>query len=156
MKKALKTILSAILILCVGVSLCGCAQYREEKYARKRVTTYFGIEVPKNAKMTYNYYQMWQEAIGYTVFTFEKEPTAWLNEGEFQKEKDEEFESVANDKTNRFFEFRKGTDTVLPKEFVPDFDKEYFWKKYTEVESDTIFLIYVPEKLMLIFYLERW
>ena len=128
MKKALKTILTAILILCVGVSLCGCAQYREEKYARKRVMTYFGIEVPKNAKMTYNYYQMWQEAIGYTVFTFEKEPTAWLNEGEFHKEKDEEFESVAKTKLIAFSSFAKVQILFYRKNSCPILIKNIFGK----------------------------
>ena len=156
MKKLLKVILMTLLMLCMSVNLVGCSQYREEKYARKRVVTYFDIEVPQKAKMAYNYYEMWQEAMGYTVFTFEKEPTAWLRESGFHKEQDEEFESVADDKTNRFFEFSKRTDNILSEEYVPDFEKEYFWKEYTEGKSDTIFLIYLPEKLMLVFYLDRW
>ena len=57
--------------------------------------------------MVYNYYQSWQESIGYTVFIFEQEPTDWLNESKFFKQKDEEFECRTKDAIDSYFEFSK-------------------------------------------------
>lgn len=144
-----------VLVLCASVFV-GCSQAREERYARQRIARFFEIEVPKDAKMVYNYFQLWQEANGYTVFTFEKEPGAWPDESGFSKEKDEEFESIAKEEVDDFFKFSKRTKNVLPEKYIPDFEKEYFWREYAGEESDTVFLIYVPEDLMLVFLISIW
>ena len=100
-KKLLTIGLAVLLMLCMSISLVGCTAI-EEKEARSRIKGCFDIEVPKEAKMVYNYYQSWQESIGYTVFIFEQEPTDWLNESEFLKEKDENFESKTKEAVNTY------------------------------------------------------
>ena len=166
-KKILTILLSFLLMLCISVSLFGCAVIKEIE-ARSRIKNFFDVEVPKDAKMVYNYYQNWQESLGYTVFIFEQEPTDWLNESKFLKEKDEKFESKAKKTVNNYFEFSKQATpedteflgnglTVLPEEYLPDFEKEYWWKEYKiDNEWDCISLIYIPEKLMLVFFIETW
>ena len=166
--KRLLTILLAVLIMiCISVSLVGCVGI-EEKEARSRIKGCFDIEVPQEAKMVYNYYQSWQESIGYTVFIFEQEPTDWLNESKFSKETDEKFKSKAKDTVDRYFEFSKNATpedteflgnglTVLPEEYLPDFEKEYWWKEHKrDNEWDIVALLYVPEKLMLVYFVETW
>ena len=163
-KKLLTIGLAVLLMLCMGISLVGCTAI-EEKEARSRIKGCFDIEVPKEAKMVYNYHQSWQESIGYTVFIFEQEPTDWLNESEFLKEKDENFESKTKETVNTYFEFSKNATpedteflgsglTVLPEEYIPDFEKEYWWRR--DIERDGVALIYVPEKLMLVFSIISW
>ena len=166
-KKLLTIGLAVLLMLCMSISLVGCTAI-EEKEARSRIKGCFDIEVPKEAKMVYNYYQSWQESIGYTVFIFEQEPTDWLNESEFLKEKDENFESKTKEAVNTYFEFSKNATpedteflgsglTVLPEEYLPDFEKEYLWKEdKRENENDSVALIYIPEKLMLVFSIQTW
>ena len=165
-KKILTILLSFLLMLCISVSLFGCAAIKE-KEARSRIKNLFDVEVPKDAKMVYNYYQSWQESFGYSVFIFEQEPTDWLNESKFLKEKDEKFESKAKKTVDNYFEFSKRATpedteflgnglTVLPEEYLPDFEKEYWWKEYKREEWDCISLIYIPEKLMLVFFIETW
>ena len=166
-KKLLAIGLAVLLMLCISISLSGCAGIKE-KEARLRIKGYFNIEVPKEAKMVYNYYQSWQEAIGYTVFIFEKEPTDWLNESTFYKEKDEEFERKTKQTVDSYFKFSKRAEpedteflgsglTVLPEEYLPDFEKEYLWKEYKrENKKDSVALIYIPEKLMLVFSIQTW
>ena len=167
MRKLLTSLFAVLLMLCVSISLVGCAPI-EEKEARSRIKGCFDIEVPKEAKMVYNYYQSWQESIGYTVFIFEQEPTDWLNESEFLKEKDENFESKTKEAVNTYFEFSKNATpedteflgsglTVLPEEYLPDFEKEYLWKEdKRENENDSVVLIYILEKLMLVFSIQTW
>ena len=158
--------LTVLLMLCISISLVGCSGI-EERVARSRIKSCFGIEIPKEAKMVYNYYQVWQESIGYTVFIFEKEPTDWLNKSGFSKEKDEEFERKTKEAVENYFEFSQRATPedseflgnglkVLPEEYLPDFEKEYWWKEDKRDEWDSVSLIYVPEKLMLIFSIETW
>lgn len=166
-KKLLTIRLSFLLMLCVSISLVGCAPIKE-KEARSRIKNCFGIEVPQEAEMVYNYYQSWQESIGYTVFIFDQEPTDWLNESTFYKEKDEEFERKTKQTVDSYFEFSKRAEpedteflgsglTVLPEEYLPDFEKEYLWKEYKrENKKDSVALIYIPEKLMLVFSIQTW
>jgi len=167
LKKVFTNWLAVLLIICMSVSLVGCG-WLEEQEARSRVKSAFKVEIPKEAKMVYNYYQSWQESLGYTVFTFEKEPTDWLNESEFLNEKDENFESKTKEAVNTYFEFSKNATpedteflgsglTVLPEEYLPDFEKEYLWKEdKRENENDSVALIYIPEKLMLVFSIQTW
>ena len=166
-KKLLTIGLAVLLMLCMSISLVGCTAI-EEKEARSRIKGCLDIEVPKEAKMVYNYYQSWQESIGYTVFIFEQEPTDWLNESEFLKEKDENFESKTKETVNTYFEFSKNATpedteflgsglTVLPEEYLPDFEKEYYWKEHKrDNEFDIVALLYVPEKLMLVYFVKTW
>ena len=159
--------LSVLLMLCINISLVGCAGTKE-KAARSRINGYFDIEVPKEAKMVYDYYQSWQESTGYTVFLFEQEPTDWLNESGFLKEKDEEFELKTKEAVDRYFEFSKQAEpedtaflgsglTILPEEYLPDFEKEYWWKERKRDDAwDSVALIYVPEKFMLVFSIHIW
>ena len=101
------------------------------------------------------------QAPSYTVFIFEQEPTDWLNESEFFKEKDEEFERKTKEAVNRYFEFSKNATpedaeflgsglTVLPEEYLPDFEKEYWWKehKITLSYSDAVSVkgIFIKQK----------
>ena len=166
-KKLLTIGLAFLLLFCMSVSLVGCAPI-EEKEARSRIKNCFDIEVPKEAEMVYNYYQSWQESIGYTVFIFEQEPTDWLNESTFYKEKDEEFERKTKQAVDSYFEFSKNATpedtkflgsglTVLPEEYLPDFEKEYWWKEHKrDNEFDIVALLYVPEKLMLVYFVKTW
>ena len=166
-KKLLTIGLAALLMLCMSISFAGC-DLIEEKDARSRIKGFFKVEIPKEAKMVYNYYQSWQESIGYTVFTFEQEPTDWLIESEFLKEKDEEFERKIKEAVNTYFEFSKNAAPedaelfgsglrVLPEEYLPDFEKKYLWKEHKrDNEADSIALIYVPEKLMLVYSVKTW
>ena len=92
----------------------------------------------------------------------------WLIESEFLKEKDEEFERKIKEAVNTYFEFSKNAtpeDTelfgsglrVLPEEYLPDFEKKYLWKEHKrDNEADSIALIYVPEKLMLVYSVKTW
>ena len=167
MKRILTIGIALFLMLCMSVSFVGCAGIKE-KEARSRIKNCFDIEVPKEAKMVYNYYQSWQESTGYTVFIFEQEPTDWLNENEFSKEKDEEFERKTKEAVESYFEFSKQATPedaeflgsglkVLPEEYIPDFEKEYCWKEDNRDDAeDNVALIYVPEKLMLVFSIETW
>ena len=165
-KKLLTIGLAFLLMLCMSVNLVGCSSI-EEKEARSRIESCFDIEVPKDAKMVYNHYQSWQESTGYTVFIFEQEPTDWLNESEFIKEKDEDFERKTKETVDSFFKFSNRTlgdgggcsgkgVKDLSQEYVPNFEKEYLWKEDKRDEADSVALIYVPEKLMLVFSIETW
>lgn len=165
-KKLLTIGLAVLLMLCMSINLFGCKN--EEKSARSTIKYYFDIEVPQEAKMVYHYYQCWQESTGYTVFIFEQDPTDWLNESKFFKQKDEEFECRTRDAIDSYFEFSKQAEpedteflgsglTVLPEEYLPDFEKEYLWKEHKrDNDYDSVALIYVPEKLMLVFSIETW
>lgn len=46
---------------------------------------------------------------------------------------------------------------VLPEEYLPDFEKEYWWKEHKrDNEFDIVALLYVPEKLMLVYFVKTW
>jgi len=155
------------LTLCMSIPLVGC-RWMEEKEARARIKNCFEIEVPQEAKMVYNHYQSWQESTGYTVFIFEKEPLIWLNESGFFKEKDEAFERKAKESIDNFFRFSNRTRgdgggcsgegvKDLSQEYVPNFEQEYFWKEDKRDNNfNSVVLIYVPEKMMLVFSIETW
>ena len=49
-KKLLSLVIAFLLMLCMSVSLVGCAPI-EEKEARSRIKNCFDIEVPKEAEM---------------------------------------------------------------------------------------------------------
>lgn len=136
---------SIIFVLCIALTLVGCFWKNEDKSARGQIQISFGIDVPKEAKLVYYWdddaFQDWTK---YCVFTFEKEPTDWLIENEFSQKKDESFESSMNE----FLQWRtdgRGEDT--PQEFIPTFDKEYFW-----ISKGTYFLVYSPHTRMLVAY----
>ena len=57
-KKLLTIGLAALLMLCMSISFAGC-DLIEEKDARSRIKGFFKVEIPKEAKMVYNYYQSW-------------------------------------------------------------------------------------------------
>lgn len=142
-KKLLTIGLALLLMLCMGVNLVGCSKEREEKYARKRITRKFDVEVPKDAKMAYNFFEdSFQDWTGYTVFTFDSEPTDWLNNGNFFKEKDEDFEQHFNGFLDAWHW------CPVPEEYFPDFENPYYWK-----ENGTNYLVYVPDSYMLIAYI---
>ena len=157
--------LALLVVFCM--SLVGCG-WIEEKEARSRIKGAFKVEVPQQAKMVYNHYQSWQESVGYTVFIFEQEPTKWLNESEFLKEKDEKFERKIKEGVDNFFVLSNRTRgdgggcsgkgvKDLSQEYVPDFEKEYWWKeRKRENEYDCVALLYVPEKRMLVYFVETW
>ncbi len=158
--------LAVFLMLCMSISLFECKN--EEESARSIIKNCFDIEVPQEAKMVYNYYQCWQETTGYTVFIFEQDPTDWLNESKFFKQKDEEFECKTKDAIDRFFEFIKRAEPedteflgsglmVFSEEYLPDFEKEYLWKEHkSDNDYDSVALIYVLEKRMLVFSIDTW
>ena len=144
-KKLLTIGLEVLLMLCMSVSLMGCFWGDKEKSSRGQIEISFGLVVPEEAKLVYYWdndaFQDWSK---YCAFTFENEPTDWLIESEFSQKKDEDFERSISE----FLKWRTdGGDDDTPKEYIPMFDKEYFW-----IAKGTYFLVYVPHTRMLIAY----
>lgn len=132
------------LLVCLGVGLVRCFWKDEDKAARDQIKTTFELEVPKQAKLVYYWHESsFQDWTTYCAFTFENEPTEWLNESEFSKKKDEAFERSINE----FLRWRTEAKEPTPQKYIPTFDEEYFWK-----QKGTHFLVYLPERGMLVAY----
>ena len=148
-KKIAIVIFSLFLTFCIGFGLLilfwEAPWENEEKSARGQIRVSFGLEVPKEAQLAYYYddkaFQDWTK---YCVFTFENEPTEWLQTSEFSQKKDSAFEHSINE----FLRWRTdGGNDDTPQEYIPTFDKEYFW-----ITKGTYFLVYIPDNSMLIAY----
>ncbi len=123
-------------------------KFNSEKFARKRIKSVANLEVPTKAEMVYHYYnESWQDlSLQYTVFTFLEEPTDWLTNASFSKEKDEEFERRF--RIPEWLQSEKG----LPNEYVPSFENPYYWLKGVNVR-----MVYIPDTSILIVYItDAW
>ena len=149
MKKLLTIFLAVLLMLCMSVSLGGCQNDKD------RIIHYIykvtGISISENTKLLYeheekypNFFPVPGREDEYYVFEFESQPTdSWLEENGFSDKKDPDYE-------HGFFYGGFGLMDLsmaeeIPKEYLPDFEKEYCW-----VVVDLIYFAYFPENLRLI------
>lgn len=146
MKKIFITIiLCFVCTICSSCFLSFGSQKSEDEIARDRIISLTKIEVPVESKIVYHSREATEFVNGrramYTVFEFESEPTDWLNENSFDKEKSFELEK----------EFLGGFDMgpvkieEIPKEFLPDFESEYYYLKVDKF----IYFVYVPQRCTL-------
>ena len=143
MKKILSLILCFLTIFfCAG---CGEKEKQKEKNARENIKYHTGIEIPKEFEMLYYVSEGWQEFRVYGVFKVKDEPTEWLNENAFSNVKDEAFEKSFQEW------FGNWRSCPVPEEYYPIFTGEYYW--FQKVYK---FLIYDPERELLIVYLFIW
>ena len=102
---------------------CGMSPEEREVYYRDRISTYTNAEMPIDSTMVLfkdNYTQSIEGDIYYCVYTFENEPTEWLNEASFNDEKNSIIES-------NFFKRIEEHFVGVEQEYLPDFEETYFW-----------------------------
>lgn len=148
MKKFVK-----IISLFFAGMLCFCCFFgcqpkkSEEQIARDRIASLTEIEVPGESKIVYHYREATKFLTGrramYTVFEFECEPTDWLNENSFDKEKNSEFESFFLPGLRHLPKEVRGE---IPPEFLPNLEETYYYL-WTE---NFIYFVYIPQNFMLI------
>ena len=144
------TVLVVCLLVVSGIFLNLLKERKEEKRireyenARQRITIKTEVVVPDDAEIVYHYYNGPGEYIQYTCFKFTELPTEFLEENLFEEEINERLEADAN----HFYKYKR--------EPVPDEYKINFDNRYSFLAKGTHFLIFVPDKLMLIVYLEVW
>ena len=135
---------TAILALCVFL-LAGCE--RTEKDVREYIKGTSEIEVPTDSELVYLYYQTYFQDLDpqYTVFQFETDPLEWLNENDFSREKNNEFESYFNGAVHSWAE------TPFPEEYIPTFSGSYFWLK-----TKFVYFIYSPDNKWLTVFITEF
>ena len=144
MKKLLTIGVAVLLLALAGVGLVSCFWKDEEQAARAQIKRTFEVDVPTEAELAYYYHQdSFQDWTTYCAFTFENQPINWLEESGFSSEKDEDFEWSINE----FLRWRTEGKKPTPQEYIPTFDGEYFWR-----QKGTHFLVYLPQKSMLVAY----
>ena len=147
MKKIKSIIVLFIVSLFCFSCFFGCVpQKSEDEIARDRIKSLTEIEVPVESKIVYHHREPTKFVTGrramYTVFEFESEPTDWLSENSFNKEKNSEFE--------RFFpcvfDFLPVKREEIPQEFLPNFEESYYYLRTT----NSVYFLYIPKRFMLI------
>ena len=147
MKRLVKEIISFLLIVLCLISSTGCVNKKsEEEIARDRIISLTAIEVPVESKIVYHSRDPEKFLTGrramYTVFEFESEPTDWLNENSFNKEKNSEFEQFFPS----VFDFLPVKREEIPQEFLPNFEESYYYLRTT----NRVYFVYIPKSFMLI------
>lgn len=134
-----------VAITCI-FCFCECSvQKSENEIARDRITDLTGVEVPKKTTIVYHSREPDKFLNGrrsmYTVFAFESEPTEWLNDNSFNKEKDREFEMYFLGG----FDFLPVEKEEIPKKYLPDFEENYYFLR----TENNVYFVYIPQNLML-------
>ena len=143
-------VISICLLVSAGVFVNFLREKKEEKRireyenARQRITTKTEVIIPNDAEIVYHYYNGPGEYIQYTCFKFTELPTEFLEENLFEEEFNERLEADVN----HFYKYKR---EPVPNEYKVNFDN-----RYSFLTKGTHSLIFVPEKLMLIVYLEVW
>lgn len=146
MKRSLRVItLFFATILCFCCFL-GCGPKKSEyEIAKDRIISLTEIEVPVASRIVYHYREPTKFLTGrramYTVFEFESEPTDWLSENSFNKEKNSEFERFFPS----VFDFLPVKRKEIPQEFLPNFEESYYSRSINGV-----YFVYIPQSFMLI------
>lgn len=146
-----------VIVLLMGLLLLGLyiddCQANSEKAVRNRINSTTGIEIPTGADMVYVYYApAWQESfIQYSVFSFKNEPTDWLENNNFLKEENAEFEEA----------FKKDEPSWLKEkvydvssEYYPNFENSYYWLNIKDLTLSylMVYFIYETHEQLLMIY----
>ncbi len=147
MKRILKAIILIVLSAVCFVCFFGCnSQKSEDEVARDRIISLTAIEVPVDSKIVYHSRDSEKFLTGrramYTVFEFEREPTDWLSENSFKKEKNSEFEQFFPS----VFNFLPVKSEEIPQEFLPNFEESYYYLS----TINNVYFVYNPKRFMLI------
>lgn len=143
-KEILRFVTAIFMALCMFL-LAGCE--RTEKDVREYIKGTSEIEVPTDSELVYLYYQTYFQDLDpqYTVFQFETDPLEWLNENDFSREKNNEFESYFNGAVHSWAE------TPFPEEYIPTFSGSYFWLK-----TKFVYFIYSPDNKWLTVFITEF
>ena len=140
-------LLTGCLAVLTLFSFVGCnSKKSEDEIARDRIIRLAAIEVPVESKIVYHSRDATKFLTGrramYTVFEFESEPTDWLSENSFNKEKNSEFERFFPS----VFDFLPVKREEIPQEFLPNFEESYYYLRTT----NKVYFVYIPQSFMLI------
>lgn len=151
MQKTKKRILSfvialgiiAILVFMVLFVFYGIPDLgRAERNIRLWIKANTETEIPENSQMVYDYQGdrglSPGRSLEYYVFEFDSAPDDWLEEDGFSNEANEEMKG----KISRLV---PGEDNAIPTEYVPDFEKSYYWLQ----APGSVYLVYQPDNNML-------